>query len=102
MAVPGLRSAAAYGGQHLRRVIRGARDARPVLLDLAVRPDPDRRTDNAVDFLAVHHFVAEGAVGRHHLLRMIGEEPEWQAVVGGELLVRLGAVGRDTEHLDAL
>src|SRR5262245_15768902 len=62
-------SAAADRGEHLRRMIGRARHAGPVLLDLAVGADPHRRTDDALDLLAVHHLLAEGAIGGHHLLR---------------------------------
>src|SRR5262245_2427716 len=51
--------------EHLRGMLGGAGDLLPVLADLAVGPDPDRRADHPDGLLAVERLLAVGAPALH-------------------------------------
>src|SRR6185369_8356352 len=64
----------------------------PVVGDLAVGADDDRRADDADGLLAVEDLLTPGAVIRHRLVLGVGEQTHLELVLGDELLVALEAV----------
>ncbi len=66
--------------------------------DLAVRTDQEGRPDDPDRLLAVQGLLAPGPVGLAHRVVGVGEQGELEAVLLPELLVLVGAVGRDAQH----
>src|SRR5580658_1076973 len=67
------------------------------MLDLAIRSDDERGSDDAHDFLAIHVLFLEHAEGIGDFLVRIRQQRERQLEFLLELLLRLGRVGRDAK-----
>src|SRR4030095_9988218 len=79
-------------------MVFGLLDRGPVLNDIPLGADHYGRANRALNLLAVHHFLAEGAVFFHHRGRGIRQQRKRELVLAGKPVLRFDSVFAPSEH----
>ena len=64
------------------------------------RIDQESGADNALNFLAVHHFFPKGPQGFEELCVRVGQQGKGQLKLGSKLLMTRMAVSTNSQHLN--